>query len=90
MNRKEKLFCMHMEGLTEKRWKLLKEARPWSLYTILIKGDILWTRGQTGKTKGKQFGLLVMVSLGKVNIWEKLMEDKDCLIRFVLQTQVSQ
>lgn len=42
------------------------------LYTILTKGDKLWS----DKTKETVFGLIYVVNYGKVNIWEKLMEDK--------------
>lgn len=41
------------------------------------------------KTKKKRSGLLgERVNCGKVNIWEKLLEDKD-LAKFVMLTQVS-
>lgn len=54
---------------TREEWKPKEAVRLESVCTILIKGDVFWTRD---KTKEWELGLLGMVSRGKGNRWGKV------------------
>lgn len=65
--------------------KIQRKGYIWDLCTILAKRDKLW---RSNKRKKKGLGLLGTFNYEKVNVGGKLTEDKSCLVRFVMQTQV--